>query len=374
MGEAENKAIALESVVKRYGDVEAVRDISLDVGRGEFVTLMGPSGCGKTTTLRLIAGLEKPTAGNIYIDGELVNDKKPWKRDTPLVWQNFALFPFLTVAKNVEFGLKMRKVPRSRRAERVEKVLQVVGITKLADRRIDQLSGGEMQRVGLARAIVNEPRVLLLDEPLASLDAHLRVRMQSELRGLQQRLGISFLYVTHSQSEALSMADRIVVMNDGLIQQVGSPRQIYREPENRFVAEFVGANSIFSGEVTAVEGDEATIKTALSSFTVKLLSAHHPRISEQATFLLYADRVATEFDETEFANRVIGTLRGRDFVGATVTYLLELADGTELKFQKTELDSAHIQVGLGERLAVSWDPSAAYLLPRERESQRSVGE
>ena len=358
-------AIVLEDVVKQYGDTPAVRGVSLEIASGEFVALMGPSGCGKTTTLRLIAGLEKPTEGHIYIDGELVNDKKPWKRDTPLVWQHFALFPFLTVAKNVEFGPKMRRIPKPLRAERVARVLETVGIARLADRRIDQLSGGEKQRVGLARAIVNEPRVLLLDEPLASLDAHLRVRMQSELRGLQQRLGITFLYVTHSQSEALSMADRIVVMDGGLIKQIGSPRDIYRQPENRFVAEFVGANSILSGEVIAVDPDEVTIKTSLSSFTVRTPDGRSPRISERASFVLYADRIATEFDDLAHANRAVGVLRGREFVGATLTFFLELEDGTELKIQKPEFESARIQVELGEPLSVSWDSSAAYLLPSE---------
>ena len=359
------KAIVLEDVVKRYGDTPAVRGVSLEIAAGEFVALMGPSGCGKTTTLRLIAGLEKPSEGRIFIDGELVNDKRPWKRDTPLVWQNFALFPFLTVAKNVEFGPKMRRVPKRLRDEQVARVLEAVGITRLADRRIDQLSGGEKQRVGLARAVVNEPRVLLLDEPLASLDAHLRVRMQSELRGLQQRLGITFLYVTHSQSEALSMADRIVVMDGGVIKQIGSPREIYREPENRFVAEFVGANSILSGEVVAVEGEEVAIKTPLATFTVRAANGRAPGISERASFLLYADRIATEFDEVTHPNRAVGVLRGREFVGATLTFLLELEDGTELKIQKSESESSRIQIGLGDSLAVSWDSSAAYLLPHE---------
>jgi spermidine/putrescine transport system ATP-binding protein len=359
-------AVTLVDVVKRYGDVEAVRGVSMSIKRGEFVVLMGPSGCGKTTTLRLIAGLEVPTSGTISIGGEVVNDRKPWKRDTPLVWQNFALFPFLNVRKNVEYGLKMRNVPRGQRRDKVDRVLTMVGIEHLSERKVSQLSGGEMQRVGLARAVVTEPSVLLLDEPLASLDAHLRVRMQSELRGLQQELGITFVYVTHSQSEALSMADRIVVMRDGRIQQIGTPRQIYREPENRFVAEFVSANAILSGRVAAVGPREIEVATSMGRFTVAVPDGPVPQESEEVSFVVYADRISTEFDGVEHENRAVGVLRGREYVGATVSYVLELPDGTELMLQKPERESLRLPTELGAPLGVSWEADAAFLLPWKR--------
>jgi spermidine/putrescine transport system ATP-binding protein len=366
-GGSDKPAIVLDNVVKHYGAVEAVKGVSLEIGRGEFVALIGPSGCGKTSTLRLIAGLEKPTAGDIYIDGERVNDKKPWKRDTPLVWQNFVLFPFMTVTKNVEFGLKMRKVPKAQRTELVGNILRTVGIERLANRKVQQLSGGEMQRVGVARAIVNEPEVLLLDEPLASLDAHLRVRMQGELRELQRRLGITFLYVTHSQSEALSMSDRIVVMGGGRIQQIGTPREIYREPCNRFVAEFIGANTILAGEVTAAAGGEITVSTPTASCTVQTGREAIPAVGEQAAFVVYSDRIATHFepgfDSSDRANRVAGRLAGREFVGAGLTYVLDLDDGTEFKFQKTDTESRPIDAELGDRIEASWAPEDTYLLP-----------
>ena len=366
-GRSDAPAIVLDNVVKHYGAVEAVNGVSLEIGRGEFVALIGPSGCGKTSTLRLIAGLEKPTSGDIYIDGERVNDKKPWKRDTPLVWQNFVLFPFMTVTKNVEFGLKMRKVPKAQRTELVRDILRTVGIERLANRKVQQLSGGEMQRVGVARAIINEPEVLLLDEPLASLDAHLRVRMQGELRELQQRLGITFLYVTHSQSEALSMSDRIVVMGGGRIQQIGTPREIYREPCNRFVGEFIGANTILAGEVTAVAGGEITVSTPTASCIVQAAGEAVPAVGEQAAFVVYSDRITTHFernfDSSDRANRVAGKLAGREFIGASLTYVLDLDDGTAFKFQKTELESRPIHAELGDRIEASWAPEDTYLLP-----------
>jgi spermidine/putrescine transport system ATP-binding protein len=365
-GAAHKPAIVLDNVEKSYGEVEAVRGISLAVAPGEFVAFMGPSGCGKTTTLRLIAGLEKPTSGDIYIEGQRVNDKKPWKRDTPMVWQTFALFPFLTVAKNVEFGLKMRKVKKSQRAEMVERALQVVRIAHLADRSVHQLSGGEMQRVGVARALVTEPSVLLLDEPLASLDPHLRVRMQSELRGLQRRLGITFIYVTHSQSEAMSMADRIVVMGGGRIQQIGTPREIFRQPSTRYVAEFVGGSTVFGGEVAEVAGDRVTIRSTLGTFTVPA-GAEPPEAGVQAEFALHADQVTLEPGDDAIArgsvNRVTGTLFGVEFVGSTVQFLIELQDGTELQIHTGEKDSREFAVDLGDRVSASWAATAAYLLP-----------
>lgn len=362
-----DKPVVLENVVKEFGGVTAVAGISLSVDDGEFVSFIGPSGCGKTTTLRLIAGLEKPTEGLIYINGQLMNDVSPWERDTPLVWQNFALFPYLNVSKNVEFGLRMRtKMDKVERRKRVRAALDRVGIGDLAERSISQLSGGQMQRVGLARALVTDPKVLLLDEPLGSLDAHLRVHMQSELRTLQQELGITFVYVTHNQSEALAMADRIVVMHQGKIQQAGSPQEVYRAPQNRFVAEFVGTNNIFSGSVSAVEENLVRISTPSGVFAVAAQNGFRPTVGEEATFLIAADRIRAGFEGELDENAIEGTLTGQEFIGAVVTLFLQLEDGSEFRIQKQEHQMARMSARLGDRLAASWGSQAAYLLPTQR--------
>ena len=358
-------AVELRDVVMRFGSVEAVKGISLEVGMGEFVAFIGPSGCGKTTTLRLMAGLEKPTSGDIFIRGKRVNDVKPWQRDTPLVWQHFALFPHLNVTKNVEFGLRMRtKLSKEERGEKVTRALGIVGIPELASREIGQLSGGQKQRVGLARALVADPEVLLLDEPLGSLDAHLKVRMQAELRQIQQELGITFIYVTHNQSEALAMADRVVVMDVGNIRQIGSPREVYREPRNRFVAEFVGTNNIFEGAVAEVGADNVTVETTGGRFGAAFTGSP-PSVGEQVTFVICADRIATTLEGVVEENRISGTLRGQEFVGSVVTLFLDLADGTEFRIQKQEHQLSKITTVLGDRLEASWATSSAFLLPKD---------
>ncbi len=252
---------------------------------------MGPSGCGKSTTLRMIAGLEMPSAGEIRLRGRRMNEVKPWDRDTPMVWQNLALFPFLSVQRNVEFGLKMRGLGAAEREARVLPWLERLRIAQFRDRRVDQLSGGERQRVALARALVTEPEILLLDEPLSALDAHLVVRMQAELKQLQEQLGITFCYVTHNQSEAFAMADRVVIMSDGRIQQVGTPREIYRAPANHFVAEFVGANNILRGTVRGLAGGIATVETKFGTLSAAVPERGAPAIGDSVSLVVSADRV-----------------------------------------------------------------------------------
>ena len=240
--------LRLDGVTKQYGSVTAVDEIFLTVERGEFITLLGPSGCGKTTTLRMIGGLEAPTSGVIYIQGEDVTRVPAFKRPTNMVFQSYALFPHLTVYNNIVFGLKNRKVPKNLQREKAERMLTLVQLEGLEGRRPNELSGGQQQRVALARALVNEPAVLLLDEPLGALDAKLRKEMRFELKRIQHELGVSFIFVTHDQEEAISLSDRIVLMNEGEVQQEGSPREIFESPVNQFVADFVGVGNSVSGE------------------------------------------------------------------------------------------------------------------------------
>lgn len=241
--------IELRGISKRFGDVRAVDGVSLSIASGEFLTLLGPSGCGKTTLLRMIAGFERPDDGRVLLDGTDVTDHPPYRRNVNQVFQSYALFPHLNVWKNIAFGLKMKRLGKSEIHRRVTEVLEMVELTGMEKRRPDQLSGGQRQRVALARAAVNRPKVLLLDEPLAALDAKLRQAMQMELKRLQQRLGITFVFVTHDQSEALVMSDRVVVMNQGKVEQSGTPMEVYHQPASEFVGRFVGVANLWEGNV-----------------------------------------------------------------------------------------------------------------------------
>ncbi|MBE6623585.1 MAG: ABC transporter ATP-binding protein [Ruminococcaceae bacterium] len=244
----ENSVIVkLEDIVVVYDDEMVLKKINLDIKDKEFITLLGPSGCGKTTTLRIIGGFAKPTSGNVFFDGKLINDIPPYKRHVNTVFQKYALFPHLNVFENIAFGLKLKKTPEKEIRNRVHEMLELVNLEGYASRNVDLLSGGQQQRVAIARALINKPRMLLLDEPLGALDLQLRKEMQIELKKIQQQTGITFIYVTHDQEEALSMSDRVVVMNGGVINQIGSPEDIYNEPENAFVAKFIGESNIIDG-------------------------------------------------------------------------------------------------------------------------------
>ncbi|MBR6423470.1 MAG: spermidine/putrescine ABC transporter ATP-binding protein, partial [Bacteroidales bacterium] len=239
--------ISLDHITKSFGDKKVLDDISLSIKRGEFVTFLGPSGCGKTTTLRLIAGFGKPDEGTVTMEGKVINDIPPYQRQLNTVFQRYALFPHLDVYDNVAFGLKLQKVPAEEIKKRVKKVLKLVSMSDYEDRDVESLSGGQQQRVAIARALINQPRVLLLDEPLAALDLKMRKDMQIELKEMHKKLGITFIYVTHDQEEALTLSDTIVVMNEGKIQQIGTPIDIYNEPVNAFVADFIGESNILKG-------------------------------------------------------------------------------------------------------------------------------
>jgi len=242
-----NAIIELNNIIKKFDGETVLDDINLSVKENEFITLLGPSGCGKTTTLRIIGGFETPTSGEVYFDGHLMNDVPPFKRQLNTVFQKYALFPHMNVFENIAFGLRIKKMEEHIIEGKVMKMLELFNLKNFGKRRIDQLSGGQQQRIAIARALVNEPKVLLLDEPLGALDLKLRKEMQNELKAMQKKIGITFIYVTHDQEEALTMSDTIVVMNDGIIQQMGTPIDIYNEPENAFVADFIGESNILDG-------------------------------------------------------------------------------------------------------------------------------
>jgi len=242
-----NAIIELNNIIKKFDGETVLDDINLSVKENEFVTLLGPSGCGKTTTLRIIGGFETPTSGEVYFDGHLMNDVPPFKRQLNTVFQKYALFPHMNVFENIAFGLRIKKMDERIIEGKVSKMLELFNLKNYGKRRIDQLSGGQQQRIAIARALVNEPKVLLLDEPLGALDLKLRKDMQNELKAMQKKIGITFVYVTHDQEEALTMSDTIVVMNDGIIQQMGTPIDIYNEPQNAFVADFIGESNILDG-------------------------------------------------------------------------------------------------------------------------------
>lgn len=253
--------VKLENFSKSYGEKEIIKDINLEVYEGEFLTLLGSSGCGKTTILRSISGLDYPTSGKVYIDGEDVTNLEPPKRQVNTIFQNYALFPLMTIEENIAFGLKMKKIPKDEIKKRVDAMLELVHLEGYEKRKPKELSGGEQQRVSIVRGLINNPKVLLLDEPLSALDLKLRKKMQIELKQLQKKLGITFIYVTHDQDEALSMSDRIVVLREGKIEQIGSPVEVYENPDSLYVADFLGEANVFNGRIVSIEGSKSIVRT-----------------------------------------------------------------------------------------------------------------
>ena len=341
--------VSLIDVEKRFGSNLVVRKMNMEIYEGEFLTLLGPSGCGKTTTLRMIAGFEDATSGIIKVQGERVENKEPYQRDVNTVFQNYALFPHMTVFDNVAYGLTIKKVPKDEIRQRVAEMLELVQLTDYERRKPDELSGGQKQRVAIARALINRPKVLLLDEPLGAQDLKLRKQMQIELKRLQKKLGITFVYVTHDQEEALTMSDRIAVMNAGVIEQLGTPMEIYDHPLTRFVAGFIGESNIFDGTVTAVEGDllrvdtpAGTLLTRGSGFAV----GEEMHVSIRPEYLEAGERSADGFD-------LPARIKDFTYMGTVVKTALDMADGTELKLSRFEQDAnAHE----GDKVYLSWRP------------------
>ena len=354
--------IIFENITKRYNNTTAVDTINLSISSGEFIAIMGSSGCGKTTTLRMLAGLEVPTEGEIRLNGKRINDLKPHERETPMVWQSLALFPFLNVQKNVEFGLKTRGIHATERKSRATKWLQKLEIANLAERNIDQLSGGQRQRVALARALVTEPPVLLLDEPLSALDANLVVRMQGVLSKLQRDLGITFVYVTHSQSEAFAMADRVVIMSMGNIEQIGTPQDVFRRPASRFVAEFVGSNNILSGKVSSIINNVVTLDTAFGAVYSQTPDKQRFDVNDALDIVISADRISLSDEKPEGENVFYARVISEQFVGSIVSLLLELDNGQEFRVQKQQHELDKINIHADANLWLTWSIEHTYIL------------
>jgi spermidine/putrescine transport system ATP-binding protein len=356
--------VSFDGVVKRFGTFVAVQEMDFEIRKGEFLAIMGSSGCGKTTTLRMLAGLEAPSEGTIRLSGKPINHLPTWQRDTPMVWQSLALFPFLNVRENVEFALKMRGVGKAERRKRAEQWLDRMQILEFADRNIAQLSGGQRQRVALARSLVVEPEILLLDEPLSALDAALKVRMQSVLKNLQRETGITFVYVTHSQSEAFSMADRVVIMSRGRIEQIGSPQEIYGAPRTRFVAEFLGSSNIFTGQVRAASASGFEIETG--DGLLRLDAANlvaRPDVGSTATLTVLDTKTHLSLARPEGqANVVPVRVIGEEFVGATATLYLETPAGHEIRVQKGHDELAALPLDIGQELFAWWSPGDSHLV------------
>ena len=351
--------IQLEHVSKQFGEVVAVKDVNLAVRSGEFVSIIGPSGCGKTSMMRLIAGLDQPDTGIIMIQGRRMEGVPPYERNVGLVFQSFALFPHLDVLGNVEFGLRMRRVEKAERRQRAMRALRVVGLEGFERRQISQLSGGQRQRVGLARALVVEPALILLDEPLGSLDARLRIDMQSELKALQQQLGITFIHVSHNQGEALAMADRICVMNVGGFDQIGTPYEIYGAPRTRFVAQFVGTNNIFEGDAASEDG-HLRVNTPDGSLAI---AANGVATAGRVTFVVRADLVRWLADEQKAENELSAVVRAIEYTGSLSTVSLSLPSGALVKMEQHESLLRHRAPRHGEKLRIGWDARDTYVLP-----------
>ncbi len=320
--------LKIANLVKKYGELVVVDHLNLEVLDGEFVTLLGPSGCGKTTTLRAIAGLVEIDGGQIYFDGRLMNDVPAHKRSTALVFQSYALFPHMSVHENVAFGLRMRRVPRRERDKVVGEAMTMVGLEGLAERKPANLSGGQQQRVALARAIVTRPDILLFDEPLSNLDAKLRERLRLEIRDLQRRLQITCIYVTHDQAEAMVISDRIVIMNQGRIEQIGDPATIYRHPATSFTAEFIGQTNILAARLVSVNSDGCELDSPLG----KLVSSSRPDLAAPEVLITWRPEDTVPFD-VGMRNRVSGKVVSSVFMGNLTDLVLD-AEGVSFRVQR----------------------------------------
>jgi spermidine/putrescine transport system ATP-binding protein len=352
-------AVELSGITKRFGEFTAVDDITLDIYEGEFFSLLGPSGCGKTTTLRMIAGFEEPTEGTISVAGEPMRGVPPYKRPVNTVFQSYAIFPHLNVFDNVAFGLRRAGVKGDELRQRVTEACEMVQLSGFEKRKPNALSGGQQQRVALARALVNRPKVLLLDEPLGALDLKLRKEMQLELKSLQHEVGITFVYVTHDQEEALTMSDRIAVMNEGRVHQVADPATLYESPRNRFVANFIGQMNVFSGTVESVNGERVTLRTRGGARIEAVTpEGNGVEVGAEAQAAVRPEKVkfGSSGDNVSTAE-----IRQVVYLGVSTQYIAELPEGATLVlYQQNIHDSAG--PGVGEEVSVTWDAQNCLVL------------
>ncbi|MGS1096344.1 ABC transporter ATP-binding protein (plasmid) [Aquamicrobium terrae] len=350
--------LSLESIRKAYGTFQILKSLRLEAFDGEFLSLLGPSGCGKTTTLRIIAGFERPDAGVVILGGQEITSLPPNKRDVSTVFQDYSLFPHMTVAENVAFGLVERKMAKTEIAARVAEMLDMVRLGDFADRKPGQLSGGQKQRVALARSLAVRPRILLLDEPLGALDLKLRKAMQLELRSFQQRLGITFIYVTHDQEEALTMSDRIVVMKGGEIQQIGGARAIYDRPANRFVADFIGETTLLDGVVASADAGSGLVQVDTPSGPIRVVADNRPAMAAGQRCCVSVRPEKVRIGEGG-ANTFDARVETVTFRGPVVEYALQLEKGKMLRASGPATASG---AASGDRIKVGWDIADAVLL------------
>jgi ABC-type Fe3+/spermidine/putrescine transport system ATPase subunit len=360
--------VVLERVSKTYpGGARAVIDFNAELKHGEFVSMLGPSGCGKTTTLRMIGGLEEVTEGKIFISGKDVTDLPPALRDTSMMFQSFALFPHRTVFQNVEFSLKMKGMEKTQRDRRVWEMLEMVGLSTFSSRHPRDLSGGQQQRVALARALISRPTVLLLDEPLGSLDFNLRQAMMIELKRVQRDLNMTFVMVTHSQQEAMSLADKVIVMSDAVIQQIGTSREVHENPRTKFVAEFIGNNNLFRGRVQSRSGSIVFVESLGQLLYVKVSPGmQHVPIGKEAWFSVRADLMNTG-EKQEMANRIEGKFIASEFLGSLETDVFEVAPGQYVHVEQHRHAQDYLYK-VGERETLCWHAESGVLLEDSRKA------
>ncbi len=366
-------SVELRSVVKRFGGVVAVNNLDLVIGQGEFFSLLGPSGCGKSTTLRLIGGLEQPDSGEIFIDGELVNNRPAYERSSNIVFQNYALFPHLNIEDNIAFGLRLRsrRTPEAKIKALVSEALGLVQLEGFGERRPDELSGGQQQRVALARALVLRPKVLLLDEPLGALDRKLRKAMQIELRRIQHEIDVTFVYVTHDQEEAMSMSDRVAVMRDGNFEQVGTPQEIFQTPRTQFTADFMGASNIFSGTVVESSGEKASrgnegmarirVESGLT-ITSRNIGDIRPGVSIRFSIRPEDVRVLPVHEDLQSDNRFEGRIMEKIYLGDVTELDISLAENCRILTRIESRRDLRFNFKEGDRVLLGWNAEDCNLL------------